>query len=390
LGLQRYFFLANDETQTGFFACNSMGWQIMTPIFATMENEFSSLLLGWYRHHKRDLPWRRTKDPYKIWLSEVILQQTRVSQGLPYYERFIARYPSVDILAAQSLEEVLFMWQGLGYYSRARNMLSTAQEITADYGGRFPGSYHELRSLKGIGDYTAAAIASFAFDEVVPVVDGNVYRLLSRYTGLDTSINSTAGKKGFAALARDLISKDQPATFNQAIMEYGSMVCTYRQPRCEACIVSASCYALREKAQSRLPVKKSSKGSRSRYLNYLLPANTSFYFLKQRKSKDIWQGLYDFPVFETNEALGVSEFIKHTSLHELCHHEGVVFHRVTRDKHILSHQVIYASFWHISTCGNVLPWGPDSFSVLEEDLAKYAMPRLITRFFEASNRSCPV
>jgi len=355
-----------------------------------MENEFSSSLLSWYRRHKRDLPWRRTKDPYKIWLSEVILQQTRVIQGLPYYERFIARYPSIDILAGQSLEEVLVMWQGLGYYTRARNMLSTAQDITANYEGQFPSSYTDLKSLKGIGDYTAAAIASFAFDEVVPVVDGNVYRLLSRYTGLDTSINSAAGKKQFASLARDLISKDQPAAFNQAIMEYGSMVCTYRQPRCEACIMSASCYAFNEKAQSRLPVKTLSKGSRARYLHYLLPANTSFYFLKQRKSKDIWQGLYDFPVFETNEALGVLDFMEHTSLHELCRHEEVLVHKVTRQKHVLSHQVIHASFWHISTCGDMLPWGPDSFPVLEEDLAKYAMPRLITRFFEAGNRLCQV
>ena len=262
---------------------------------------FSAPLIEWYLISKRSLPWRDTRDPYLIWLSEVILQQTRVAQGLPYYEKFRIAYPSIKDLAVADEEEVLKLWQGLGYYSRARNLKKTAEIICKDYGGRFPDTYKELLKLKGIGPYTAAAIASFAFKEKKAVVDGNVYRVLSRVFGIDEPINKSSGQKLFQELADSLIDSENPDLFNQAIMEFGATECTPKKPNCSGCIFNDRCVALATSKIDDLPVKLSKIKVRKRYLHYLmlLDQHRNTRFVK-RPNDGIWAGLYEFPMIETS------------------------------------------------------------------------------------------
>jgi len=262
---------------------------------------FSAPLIEWYLISKRSLPWRDTRDPYLIWLSEVILQQTRVAQGLPYYEKFRIAYPSIKDLAVADEEEVLKLWQGLGYYSRARNLKKTAEIICKDYGGRFPETYKELLKLKGIGPYTAAAIASFAFKEKKAVVDGNVYRVLSRVFGIDEPINKSSGQKLFQELADSLIDSENPDLFNQGIMEFGATECTPTKPNCSGCIFNDRCVALATSKIDDLPVKLSKIKVRKRYLHYLmlLDQHRNTRFVK-RPNDGIWAGLYEFPMIETS------------------------------------------------------------------------------------------
>ena len=262
---------------------------------------FSAPLIEWYLISKRSLPWRDTRDPYLIWLSEVILQQTRVAQGLPYFEKFRTAYPSINDLAVADEEEVLKLWQGLGYYSRARNLKKTAEIICKDYGGRFPETYKELLKLKGIGPYTAAAIASFAFKEKKAVVDGNVYRVLSRVFGIDEPIHKSSGQKLFQELADSLIDSENPDLFNQAIMEFGAMECTPKKPNCSGCIFNDRCVALATSKIDDLPVKLSKIKVRKRYLHYLmlLDQHRNTRFVK-RPNDGIWAGLYEFPMIETS------------------------------------------------------------------------------------------
>ena len=264
---------------------------------------FSAPLLKWYLISKRSLPWRDTRDPYLIWLSEVILQQTRVAQGLPYFEKFHAAYPTVQDLAAANEEEVLKLWQGLGYYSRARNLKKTAEIICEDFEGRFPETYDELLKLKGIGPYTAAAIASFAFKEKKAVVDGNVYRVLSRVFGIDEPINKSSGQKLFQELADSLIDPDNPDLFNQAIMEFGAIECTPKKPNCTSCIFKDRCVALATNKIDALPVKLSKVKVVKRYLHYLmlLDQNRNTRFVK-RPNHGIWAGLYEFPFIESDDS----------------------------------------------------------------------------------------
>ena len=263
---------------------------------------FAAALRNWYPRHRRDLPWRHTHDPYLIWLSEVILQQTRVKQGLPYYLDFSTTYPTVQDLAAAPADEVLRHWQGLGYYSRARNMHHTAQQIVTAYGGRFPGSYQELLQLKGVGQYTAAAVASFAYDEKVAVLDGNVFRVLARVFGLSQDIAAPASRKVFQQLADTLIPADQPAEFNQAIMEFGAIQCTPLKPDCLFCPVQAQCFAFQHGMVADLPVKTKAKAARTRYFHYLVLRHADTVYLRKRGPKDIWEGLYDFALHETDSA----------------------------------------------------------------------------------------
>ena len=264
---------------------------------------FSAPLVEWYLISKRSLPWRDTRDPYLIWLSEVILQQTRVAQGLPYYEKFRTAYPSIKDLAVADEEEVLKLWQGLGYYSRARNLKKTAEIICKDYGGRFPETYKELLKLKGIGPYTAAAIASFAFKEKKAVVDGNVYRVLSRVFGIDEPINKSSGQKLFQELADSLIDSENPDLFNQGIMEFGATECTPTKPNCSGCIFNDRCVALATSKIDNLPVKLSKIKVRKRYLHYLmlLDQHRNTRFVK-RPNDGIWAGLYEFPMIETSSS----------------------------------------------------------------------------------------
>lgn len=303
--------------------------------------DFSLRLRQWYAVHQRDLPWRNTRDPYRIWLSEIILQQTRVAQGLPYYERFLSTLPDVQAFAAAPQETILRLWQGLGYYSRARNMHHTANTIVTEYNGQFPDNFKELGKLKGVGPYTAAAIASFAFQEPVAVVDGNVYRVLARIFGIRTDIQSGKGKKEFAQLAQSLISEEHPDIHNQAIMELGAVQCTPKKPACSTCPFQQDCIAHRDGTQSELPVKTKKANVRTRYFHYLVFRRENEVLMKERPSGDIWQGLYDFFLLES-----AAGWLPEKQLQEVCPSAALevpspIF------KHQLSHQQLWVRFWQL-------------------------------------------
>ncbi len=299
---------------------------------------FANELITWYQQVKRDLPWRKTKDPYAIWLSEVILQQTRVAQGLPYYQNFLEAFPTVQDLAEASQEEVLRLWQGLGYYSRARNLHKTAQAIAQDYHGQFPTSYRELIQLPGIGPYTAAAIASFAFREAVPVVDGNVFRVLARIFGEFTDIQSSKARTIFTDLAQQVIPLDRPDEFNQAIMEFGALYCTPQTPACLTCLAKDICYAHEHLAQGVLPVKKKKSPVKNRYLQYWVWEWEDRYAMQPRTQKDIWQGLWEFPCQEQTETRTEPQLPSGFTppQHVQLLHEQI---------HLLSHQKLHLQFW---------------------------------------------
>ena len=320
----------------------------MTLIFPLDSTEFSLTLIRWYHRHHRDLPWRHTSDPYKIWLSEIILQQTRVVQGMPYYLRFVEQYPTVFDLARADEQEVLRLWQGLGYYSRARNMHATARQVVAEYGGSFPPTYAELLKLKGVGHYTAAAIASFAFGEAVPAVDGNVYRVLARIFGIKTDILSSSAKKEFTEAARQLIPADDPATFNQAMIEFGAIQCQPIAPDCLLCPFNTMCYAFEHGAQARLPVKAKKAKVRDRYLNYLVLASKDRLAMRQRTAGDVWQGLYDFYLVESPHSVeAMDQFISHgAGLPAWLETGGVELPQKTY-VHLLSHQRLHVQFWRV-------------------------------------------
>ena len=300
---------------------------------------FGHKLVAWYKKYHRKLPWRETRDPYRIWLSEIILQQTRVAQGYPYYEKFVAQYPDVGSLAAASEKEVLHLWQGLGYYSRARNMHATAKIICDEHGGRFPGSYQELLRLKGIGDYTASAIASFAFDEQATVVDGNVFRVLARYYGIHEDISSPASRKIFREAAIAAMPAGQAALFNQAIMEFGALQCVPVSPKCEVCPVNDSCYAYYHKKQNVLPVKIKKLKIKQRPIHYLVITAKGRIAMKERKDKDIWRGLYDFYSVETESVGDWSSFLPEELSGLRPELSSGPF------KHILTHQRLSISYW---------------------------------------------
>jgi A/G-specific adenine glycosylase len=307
--------------------------------------DFVAELLSWYKKNKRDLPWRNTQNPYKIWLSEVILQQTRVEQGTAYYHTFTERYPDVKKLAQAPETDVLKTWEGLGYYSRARNLHAAAKYITDELDGKFPKTYQEILKLKGVGDYTASAIASICFDEAEPVVDGNVFRFLSRYFGISTPIDSTKGKKEFRALAAELITEKDPGTFNQAMMEFGARQCVPKNPDCSVCVFRLSCYALKKKQVAQLPVKEKKTKVTDRWLNYLIADYKGDFLVRERTGKGIWTGLYEFPLVETEEKttkkkLGEASFwATKTNLNvaEVKHVSDEIVHK-------LSHQNLHISF----------------------------------------------
>jgi len=305
----------------------------------------AAALLSWYPRHHRDLPWRRTRDPYAIWLSEVILQQTRVAQGLPYYESFLAAYPTVQNLAAAPEQEVLRLWQGLGYYSRARNMHHTAQQVVQEYGGRFPSTYAELLKLRGVGPYTAAAIASFAFDEAVAVLDGNVYRVLARIFGLHSDIAAPASRKEFQALADQHIPASAPADFNQAIMEFGAIHCTPAKPDCLFCPLQQQCWAFQHGQVALLPVKSKAKAARVRFFQYFVLRHKEHIYLRERREKDIWQGLYDFALSETTiPDIPASEVIRYLDALGASIDTSQAAEPSTVYRHVLSHQKLEARF----------------------------------------------
>lgn len=302
----------------------------------------SKKIIQWYLSKKRDLPWRNTTNPYLIWLSEIILQQTRVDQGMPYYQKFVALFPEVKDLALATEAKVLHTWQGLGYYSRARNLHKTAQIIHQDFNGVFPDTYEDILKLKGIGPYTAAAIASFAFNEPKAVVDGNVYRVLARLYNIDTPINSSEGMKQFALLAQELISKQQPALHNQAIMELGALICKPAKPICEECPLILECLAYKHKTYNALPVKTPKIKVRNRYFNYYVLRHEDRMYMTQRGPKDIWQHLNEFYLIETTEETQEIELLDY--MPELSIKSQNLNYKT---KHLLSHQRIYATFWEV-------------------------------------------
>ena len=295
---------------------------------------FSDRIIEWYHTNHRKLPWRETKDPYLIWISEIILQQTRVDQGLNYYNKITSIHPNVFSLAHSTEESLLRLWQGLGYYSRARNMHFTAKYITDELDGNFPTSYKEIIKLKGIGDYTASAIASFAYNEVCPVVDGNVERVLTRYFAIEDDISKPSTKKTLKSIAGDLIDKSNPAIFNQSIMEIGALVCTPKSPKCNECPVNDSCEGLMQNKVAQIPFKSKKVKVKNRHFHYLVDFNKSNIALQIREGADIWQNLYEFPMLESkNEYLPIeNELKKNWKLH-------------SQKKHILSHQRIFAYFY---------------------------------------------
>lgn len=342
-----------------------------------MEN-FSRKLIDWYRENGRDLPWRRTKNPYLIWISEIILQQTRVAQGYDYYQRFVTRFPDVFALAAADEDEVMKYWQGLGYYSRARNLHAAARRM-AEAGG-FPVTYAGVRALKGVGEYTAAAICSFAYDMPYAVVDGNVYRVLSRWLGIDTPIDSTEGKKLFAALADEMLDKKQPALYNQGIMDFGAIQCTPQSPDCLFCPLADSCSALSTGRVAQLPVKQHKTKTTNRYFNYMYVRAGAYTYINKRTENDIWKNLFELPLIETPVSLSEEEFL---SLPEfkalLVSEENPEIRLVCRNvKHVLSHRIIYANLYEV-----VLPEGTKAFAdflkIRIEDLDQYAISKLVQK-----------
>ena len=322
---------------------------------------FAQTLLKWFRENGRDLPWRGTKDPYAIWLSEIILQQTQVKQGWDYWERMMRQWPTVADLAAASEDEVLRQWQGLGYYSRARNMHAAARQIVAD--GGFPTTIEGLRRLKGVGDYTAAAIGSMAFGLPAAVVDGNVYRVLSRHYGIGTPINTTEGKHEFAALAQSLLPAAHAADYNQAIMDFGAVQCTPQSPRCDTCPLTDTCAAFREGRVAQLPVKQKTLKVRERRLTYIYIRCQGMTAIHRRGPGDIWQGLYEPLCVEDSNLSPLSSLLSPLKKNV---------------KHVLTHRVLYADFYLLETDERpLLP--ADYLWVNEADLSDYAMPRLIEK-----------
>ena len=314
--------------------------------------KLSSLLIDWYKINQRDLPWRNTNNPYSIWLSEIILQQTRVQQGLPYYLKFIQKYPTLKSLANASQDEVLALWQGLGYYSRARNLHATAKFISVELGGFFPTKYIELLKLKGVGEYTAAAIASFAYDEDVAVVDGNVFRVLSRYYGLEDDISQPKTKKQFQSLANSILPQGKAAVFNQAIMEFGAIQCIPKSPNCSACIFNSNCFALQKNKVHELPIKTKKNKIKNRYLNYIIVKdNANNFLLEQRNENDIWKNLFQFPLIETPNSITDKKVVE--LIYEKFDTKNIKIFSEKPILHKLSHQHLNIRFFEIQINNNL-------------------------------------
>lgn len=347
-----------------------------------IDNDFTQRILSWYEVHQRQLPWRNISDPYRIWVSEIILQQTRITQGYEYYLRFIKAFPTVANLAHADEDEVLKLWQGLGYYSRACNMRTAAQTILDEYKGQFPTTYKEVLSLKGIGAYTAAAICSFAYNLPYAVVDGNVYRVLSRYYGIDLPIDSTQGKKHFAQLAQELLPTHKGADYNQGLMDFGALQCTPQSPACETCPLSYSCYAYSKGQVELFPYKSKKVKTIERHFVYVDIITPNGHWLRRRGKNDIWQGLYEFPLLEFDHQPSFEEVVAHPFI-ENIQAKGCWREMKVNVKHVLTHQIIFADYYQLSF-NEVQPL-PEGFkSVAEGELSKYAMPQLLLKLTESS------
>lgn len=347
----------------------------------------SQSLIGWYSRNKRDLPWRETKKPYNIWVSEIILQQTKVNQGIDYYYRFIKKYPDIKSLASTNIDELLKTWQGLGYYSRAQNMHHTAKHIVKNNNGVFYSNYHDLIKLKGIGDYTASAIASICFNQATPVLDGNVFRVIARLYGIADSTQKKSGVDKFKNILNSLITRKNPGEFNQAIMEFGALQCIPKNPDCINCIIKSVCFAYNKELVSDLPVKKQKAKQKIRYFNYLYIIYNNNTFIEKRTGKDIWNSLHQFPLIETKKEYSLMELQKNKYWLRIFENLNPYIEKeVFTKKHILSHQVLISCFYKIRIIQT-----PDFLisnyqTIPLNKLNNLSVPRLIEEYLELFNK----
>jgi len=342
-----------------------------------MKPFFTEKLLEWNKSNARSMPWKGKKDPYLIWLSEIILQQTRVEQGMPYFNKFINNYPTVKALAKAKEDEVMRLWQGLGYYSRARNMHATAKLIADQLGGIFPNKYDDILKLKGVGPYTAAAIASFAFNQPIAVLDGNVFRVLARFFDIQTPSDSTLGKKKFNQLANELIAPSEAAIYNQAIMDFGATICTPNVPLCTTCIMKSKCKALAKNRVNQLPIKLKKIIKKTRYFNYFVMNDGNKFLIEKRTENDIWKGLYQFPMLETKTVADLNALVENKTFPFLKNLELKPFNQSY--KQALTHQTIFATFWEISV---VKHNNNASKIVTKQSIDKYAFPKIINCYLK--------
>lgn len=337
---------------------------------------FNYLILIWFDENKRNLPWRETNDPYPIWISEIILQQTRVVQGWDYYVRFLERFPTVQELAKSDEQEILKLWQGLGYYSRARNLYETAKHIVVNCHGKFPTDFNALKKLKGVGDYTAAAIASISFNQAVPAIDGNAMRVYARYFNLSLDISDHKTKKYFFDLGLEIMDKKRPGDYNQAVMELGALICLPKNPKCEICPVNDSCEGLIQNKVAELPLSSKKIKVKNRNFNYLEISDGRNYLIKQRTENDVWKNLYDFPMIETKDGQDFeTEFksIDTKKIPEKVHHE----------KHLLSHQRLIITFWRISAKDKEMEWYKKKFEAIQvssEEIHLLPLPKPMEKY----------
>lgn len=339
------------------------------------------ILEEWYAAHARDLPWRATRDAYLIWLSETILQQTRVGQGLDYYLRFASRFPDVSALAAASEDEVLKMWQGLGYYSRARNLRAAARQIVERFGGRFPRSYADVRGLRGVGDYTAAAVCSFAYGDPYPVIDGNVQRVFARLFDLEEPVDGGPGRKSLAELAARIMDGERPALWNQAVMEFGALHCTPARPACAECPLADRCAALAKGTVSQRPVKRNRTQVRTRWFNYLHLTGAGRTLIRRREGNDIWRGLYEFPMIESDAPMPYEELAATDAFRTLtCGQPYRLAATVVLPEHRLTHRIVRATVYRLEGDRAPRTVAPGCRSIAEEELGDYAVSRLTERY----------
>lgn len=341
--------------------------------------QIQAILLNWFEINKRNLPWRDTPSPYQVWISEIILQQTRVSQGYDYYMRFTEKWPTITDLAQATEEEVLKMWQGLGYYSRARNLHRCAKQVVEQHNGEFPADFEALKKLQGIGDYTAAAIASIAFNLPCAVVDGNVYRVLSRLFDIDTPININEGQRLFAQLADTMLNRELPGLHNQAMMEFGALHCVPKNPDCLNCVLQVHCLSAAHGTVDERPVKLDKVKVTTRYFNYLVIKVNGGIYLHKRSGNDIWKNLYDFPLIESKEPLSVEQVVSSDEFRQIVGHEEFIIGKVSPTyTHKLTHRTIIAQFIEIKLSKEMCDIQTKNiFLAREKDVANYPIPRLI-------------
>ena len=342
---------------------------------------FTSSILSWYKKNKRDLPWRKNSDPYTVWISEIILQQTRIDQGLPYYLNFVKKYPNISSLAKANEQDVLILWQGLGYYSRARNLLKTAKTIVKTLNGKFPETQVELKKLNGIGEYTANAISSICFNEKRAVVDGNVYRVISRFYGIDKPINNSVGKKYFSEIAQDLAPNKSCGDYNQGIMDFGSLICKPKNPLCMECVLANNCIAKKTNSIDYFPVKIKGKAPKIVHFNYIVFLDANYKTYINQIENGIWKNLFQFPLIESNKELDKDKIMANKGLNKLVNLKNceIKLFNIKPIIHKLSHRIIYTKFWILSIENS------NDNSIEFIDIKKYPVPKLIQNFLEKFN-----